>query len=46
MTTEFYNTIVCKMRKTVNDDYTTLHLVTELQVVTTVIKLSNTIYAY
>ena len=34
------------MRKTVNDDYTTLHLVTELQVVTTVIKLSNTIYAY
>ena len=34
------------MRKTVNDDYMTLHFVTELQVVTTVIKLSNTIYAY
>ena len=43
---QFHNTIVYKMRKAVNDDYMTLHFVTELQVVTTVIKLPNAIYAY
>lgn len=46
MTVEFHITIVCKIRKTGNDDYVKLHYVTELQVITTVIKLSNTIYAY